>query len=160
MKKAANFTLIRQSILTNLNELTPAQLNVIPAGFNNNIIWNLGHLSATVQRIFYSRSGGAGPLPLEFVDRYKNGTKPEGIVGEEEIAYIKEWLLKGIEQFEADFPILKAGTYESWTSSYGVAVNTLNEALIIMHYHEGTHAGIMMAMKKIVTQPKKAQPKK
>lgn len=42
---------IRTSVLNLIESLTLKQINEIPAGFNNNIIWNLGHLVATDQRI-------------------------------------------------------------------------------------------------------------
>jgi len=36
-------------LLDLIKDLTTEQLNEIPKGFNNNIIWNLGHLIASQQ---------------------------------------------------------------------------------------------------------------
>ncbi len=37
----------RKHLLSFINDLSTEELNEIPQGFNNNIIWNLAHLTAT-----------------------------------------------------------------------------------------------------------------
>ena len=41
----------RSFLLDYIKELNIEQLNKIPAGFNNNIAWNLGHLVAAQQGV-------------------------------------------------------------------------------------------------------------
>jgi uncharacterized damage-inducible protein DinB len=41
----------RQRILDEISHLSVEQLNKVPTGFNNNIIWNLGHMIAAQQGI-------------------------------------------------------------------------------------------------------------
>ncbi|WP_205896842.1 DinB family protein, partial [Pseudomonas viridiflava] len=50
-KKHQNF------ILDLVKDLSIEQLNKIPDGFNNNIIWNIAHLTAAQQNLCYTRSG-------------------------------------------------------------------------------------------------------
>jgi hypothetical protein len=40
-----------------LDVLTTGQLNAIPTGYTNNIVWNLGHLISVGQIMCYVRSG-------------------------------------------------------------------------------------------------------
>jgi hypothetical protein len=47
----------RTSLLNMISGLSLEQINKVPEGFNNNIIWNLGHLVSAQQGICYSRSG-------------------------------------------------------------------------------------------------------
>ena len=47
----------RAYLLESLKDLSTEQFNQIPGGFNNNIIWNLGHMIATQQGICYIRAG-------------------------------------------------------------------------------------------------------
>lgn len=54
----------RVKLLEMLSDLSTDQLNKIPAGFNNNIIWNLAHLVAAQQGICYLRAGL--PMVLTF----------------------------------------------------------------------------------------------
>jgi hypothetical protein len=46
----------RAFVLELVKDLTTEQLNKIPAGFNNNIIWNIAHLTAAQQNLCYVRS--------------------------------------------------------------------------------------------------------
>lgn len=52
-------------------DLTIEQLNKIPEGFNNNIVWNFGHIIVTQQMLCY----GYSDLPLnvsnEMVEKSK-----------------------------------------------------------------------------------------
>jgi hypothetical protein len=47
----------RQFLLDQIAGLTTEELNQIPRGLNNNIIWNLAHLISGQQGIFYARAG-------------------------------------------------------------------------------------------------------
>ena len=47
----------RSFIIDLVENLSAEQLNHIPPGFNNNIIWNIAHLTATQQNMCYVRSG-------------------------------------------------------------------------------------------------------
>jgi hypothetical protein len=47
----------RLKILNILESFSLEQLNMIPAGYNNNIIWNLGHMVAAQQGVCYKRAG-------------------------------------------------------------------------------------------------------
>jgi len=60
-------------------------LNKIPEGFNNNIIWNFGHLVVTTQLLAYKLSGLPMHVSDAMVDKYKKDTKPEGPVSQAEV---------------------------------------------------------------------------
>ena len=52
-------------MLGSISSLSPRQLNEIPPGFNNNIIWNLAYLIACQQGVCYF----CGGLPLRIKRR-------------------------------------------------------------------------------------------
>lgn len=52
------------------------QLNRIPVGFNNNIIWNIGHIIVTQQKLIYRGSPLQGYISDELFKKYQSRTKP------------------------------------------------------------------------------------
>ena len=92
----------RKLLLTLIDGLTAAQLNSIPKGFNNNIIWNVGHLVVSLQGIFYVRAGLTPTLDNQYIQKYRTETKPESAASEEEIQFLKEQLFSSLDQLEAE----------------------------------------------------------
>jgi len=92
MKAIDTLRKLRLTTLKGIEGLSAEQLNKIPEGYNNNIIWNLAHLIAGQQSICYTRAGLPTPVEESFVNAYKPGTKPEKVVTESGIEYIKALL--------------------------------------------------------------------
>ena len=81
------------SFIKLMDGLTEEQLNKIPYGFNNNIIWNFAHCTAAYQVLCYTRNELAITIDETFFKKYANGTIPETHVSKalyEE--YKKIWL--------------------------------------------------------------------
>lgn len=146
--QATNFT--RTRLLHLLENLTPEQLCFIPKGFKNNIIWNLGHILITEQMLSYSLSGLDIPVDKKFVKIYGKGSSPKTAITKEEINEIKAQLIPAIKQTEKD---LKNGifkTYNSYTTSVGITLASVEEALQFNLFHEGIHFGIILSIKKLL----------
>jgi hypothetical protein len=140
----------RKFILNQVEGLTTEQLNHIPTGFNNNLIWNLAHLISGQQGICYTRAG----LPIAVDDKYftpfRPDTKPERFIDAEEIAHIKDLFLSSIDQLETDIRNNLFTNYPAWLSRYGTNINSFNEAMEFLPFHEGLHCGYIMALKRVV----------
>src|SRR3546814_690733 len=150
MKDISFLINIRTATLREIQDLSPDQLNEIPSGFNNHIIWNAAHLVASEQRMLYSRSGQTPLVSSEFFDKYQKGTRPDGYVNEEEIEKIKKLLIYSIEKFEKDYKNNLFTSYDSWTTSYGNSISDLDDAITFLPFHEGLHLGCIKALKKLV----------
>ena len=140
----------RQFFLNMIEGLSAEQLNKIPAGYNNNIIWHAAHVTAALQGVCYRRSGVALRTSEDFFEAYKPGSKPEHVVSAEEIAQIKELLLSAIDMLEEDYNNGLFREYTTFQTRYGVDIANINEAIGFIAYHEGMHAGYVMAMKHLV----------
>ena len=140
----------RNFLLASIQDLTTDQLNVIPAGFNNNIVWHLGHLVASQQGVCYVRAGMKTRVPDEFFNSYKPGSKPEGKIGEEEIKHIKELLFSSLDVLQQDYEKGVWMDYPAWSTRYGLELKSIDEALDFLHFHEGLHSGYILSIKKIV----------
>lgn len=135
-------------LLESVKDLTPAQLNEIPVGFNNNIIWNLGHLIASQQGLCYTRAGIQTCVSDEIITKYRAQTKPEVIVTGEEIATIKNLCVSALDQLEEDYNKNIFTNYTPFTTRYDIAITHIDEAIDFLLFHEGLHMGYIMAMKK------------
>jgi hypothetical protein len=142
----------RRFLLESLTNLTAEQFNHIPEGFNNNIIWNLGHMIAAQQGICYIRAGLAPHMSEDFINAYKSGTKPGDFIEEEGIVHIKELLFTTLDQLETDYKDQIFGGYTAWTTRYGVELASIDEAINFLQFHEGLHAGCSTVLKRLVVR--------
>lgn len=139
----------RKNILTLLGEHSLEQVNTIPPGFNNNIIWNAGHLLLGQQLLLYYFSD----LPMldfvqEFTPRYGSGTIPDGKAAQSELDLIIDTLGSSAEKVIDDYNSGVFKTYKGYTSEYfGISMQNIEEAIYFNTYHEGFHFGFMSALK-------------
>ncbi|MFC5269284.1 DinB family protein [Adhaeribacter terreus] len=141
----------RTALLALLEGLTVEELNEIPAGFNNNIIWNVAHLTAAQQGVCYFRAGLKMPVIDEaYFKAYKPESKPERNVSAEEVEAIKALLFSTLDQLEADYQQNLFTNYTPWTTRYGVDIKNIDEAISFIPFHEGLHLGYITALKRVI----------
>jgi hypothetical protein len=140
----------RTFLLEGLNDLSTQQLNKIPEGFNNNIIWNLGHLIAAQQGICYIRAGVAPKVGEDFISRFKSGTKPGDPLTAAEIENLKSLFFSTIDWLEADYNNNVFAGYTPWSTRYGVELTSISDAIDFLPFHEGLHLGAIAGLKKFV----------
>lgn len=140
----------RTALLETISELNHEQLNKIPTGFNNNIIWNLAHLIAAQQGICYLKAGLPLVVDKEFFLAYKPDSKPEKFVETEDIEKIRALLFSTLDQLELDVQQNLFTYYRNWITRYGVEINNIEGAISFLPFHEGLHLGYIMALKRVV----------
>lgn len=133
-----------------IKDLNIEQLNKIPTGFNNNIIWNLGHLVYAQQGICYKRAGVEPIVSEDFFTLYSPGTKPERFIDESELETIKELLTSTLDRLIIDYEKDLFANYTPWTTRYGVDLNNIDDVLNFLPFHDGLHIGYIMAQKRVV----------
>jgi len=140
----------RKMLSSYFENYTLEQLNKIPEGFNNNLIWNLGHVVVTQQLLVYKLSGLPMAVSDEMVEKYRKGTKPEHDVTQEEANLIKSLLFETIDQLEADYNNGIFINYQEYPTSTGYILKSAKGAIEFNNFHEGLHIGIMMSIRKFV----------
>lgn len=144
------WTTSRNLYLKFLENYTLEQLNTIPEGFNNNLIWNIGHIIVAQQRLIYSASGLPMYIPDELLDVYKPGTKPTAITSQKEVDELKILLISLVEKAKVDFAEGKFVSYKEYTTATGFHLASIEDAIEFNNFHEGLHLGYMMSMRKFV----------
>ncbi|MES3016824.1 MAG: DinB family protein [Bacteroidota bacterium] len=141
----------RTAILNLIGDMSTDELNKVPAGFNNNIIWNIAHLIAAQDNIFYVKSGHPlKNIDQQYFDAYKPGSKPEGPVSSEEIERIKQLLFSSLDQLGVDLETNLFANYPAWATRYGVDMESADDGLNLLPFHDGLHFGYMMALKRVL----------
>lgn len=129
---------------------TLEQLNKIPQGFSNNLIWNIGHIVVSQQMLVYMGAGQEPMVSRELIARYMRGTKPERDVAQEEADEIKNLLFVTIEKSEEDYNNGLFTSYNTRKTELGFELTSVEDAIGFNNYHEATHLGIMMSLRKFV----------
>jgi len=137
----------RQNILKILNQFTLEEMNEIPKGYNNNLIWNAGHVVVTQQLLCYRLAGVAVNVSEEMIAKYKKGSKPEGAVDEAEKDLIISLLASTVDGIEADLKSKDFSGYKPYPTSYGVTLSSVENAIEFNLAHEAMHLGTMIALK-------------
>lgn len=140
----------RNTIAIFLENHTLEQLNTIPEGFSNNLIWNIGHIIVVQQMLVYNLSGLPMMVSEEMVSKYKRGTKPEHIVTQEEVDEFKNLLWSTLEQTKKDFANNIFKNFTEFTTMSGYTMKSATEAMEFNNYHEAIHTGIMMQIRKFI----------
>jgi hypothetical protein len=144
---------VRQFLIEQVANLTDEQLNKIPKGYNNNIIWNLINLISIQQGLCYFRATQKAKAPDKFITPFSNNTKPDRIIEHQEIAEVKSLLITTIDELQKDYD---KKIFQNYTVSpnifkvYGIEIKDIDDALEFLLYHEGYHTGYILCLKKLV----------
>lgn len=126
------------------------RLNAKPEGFNNNLIWNLGHAAVTQQLLVYGRAGLEFRIDSKWIEEFRKGTAPGRIYSESEIEEIKGFVGQTSLWLKEDFEQGKFEKYDKYETSYGVELNSVSDAIAFNNTHEAMHLGYIMSIRKLV----------
>jgi DinB superfamily len=131
--------------------LSIEQMNLVPEGFNNNILWNFGHIVVVQQGLCYGLAGLPQNVDKSLVIKYKKDSVPNMFISAEEFETLKSLSVSLIDTFEADiakgiFPT----NYQPFMTLLGVEIDSLDKAIAFNAYHEGLHYGYAMSLKRAV----------
>jgi hypothetical protein len=141
---------IRLNVVKILSDLPKERLLKIPQGFNNHLLWHAGHILVSQQSLCYALSGLPLPISSHLLPLFRKGSSPREWEGEVDIAEVRALLDSTIGQLEKDYAAGVFKAYKPYTTSFGVALNNVEDAILFDHVHEGTHFGLMLSMMKLV----------
>lgn len=141
---------IRSNAWDSVKGYSEEEMGLIPEGFNNNIAWNLGHMVASQQLLCY-RNGGAEPLlPDSFLALYRKGTSPRDWIKAADLKEIKHYFEITSEAFGKDYERKIFTGLSPYTTSAGVTLTSIDEAVLYNYGHENLHYGVILSLRKLV----------
>lgn len=151
MDKQFDTILKNRIIFQRILENTPReQLFEIPQGFRNNIWWNIAHTMVTQQLLVYKLSGKEFTIETELVDKYRKGTAPTEEPSLQEIEKVNNYLIDTVEQMKVDYQSGKFQNFDSYMTTPKVGLDSVEDAITFMVFHEGIHLGAILALQKAV----------
>jgi hypothetical protein len=142
--------LTRQRIVDVIDNKSPEQLNKIPQGFKNNLIWNAAHCLVTQNLLTYGLSNLPFDIDNGLIDDFRKGTAPNENVDSELIQKIKIDLIESPKRLLNQLESGVFTEFKNYQTSYGAELTNIEQAIAFNNTHEGLHLGIMMAMSKLV----------
>ena len=149
MDWAFDISLKNRTILKSfMEQYSLEELNRVPEGFSNNIIWNIAHTIVSQQLLVYGLSLVPPTISEAMIERFRKGTKPNKDLSQAEVDEMKELLFTTIEKTKKDYHNGVFKTFQKYTTSTNSTLTSVNEAIMFNSYHEGIHLGYVLALKK------------
>jgi hypothetical protein len=137
-----------------INLMTPLsieQLNHIPTGYNNNILWNFGHILVVQQALCYGLAGLPQNVDKALSEKYRKGTKPESSISTEEFELLKNLSVSLLDTFDTD--LKKKSIFKNikpYMTSLGFEIDSIENATKFNTFHEGLHFGYTLSLRRAV----------
>lgn len=141
---------IRETYITELDNLTLEQMNKIPDTHKNNIIWNAGHTLVVQQLLCYRLSELDCYVTDELIGRYRKGSAPQASVDQTEVDFIKKMLIESVDLMSKDLASNRFQKYKTYTVGFGIQLESVEDAIAFNNIHEGLHYGYLLALKKLI----------
>ncbi|MCZ8520781.1 MULTISPECIES: DinB family protein [Paenibacillus] len=140
---------VRDQTIKQVNEMSEEETRTLPRRFNNNILWNLGHILLVHEKFSFALTNEKMELPKHFAEVFAPGTKPENwgtqVPSLEEILLL---LSKQIERIEQTLGHrLEEELEKPFVTSAGLELSEVKECLSFCLYHEGMHFATIKAIK-------------
>ena len=140
----------RNSMLKIMETKSHEELVKIPKNFRNSIFWNIAHLLVTQQLLCYKLSGLDLKIDETMISKYGKGSIATVDVKESDIQYVKDHLLKAMEETRNDFNKGLFKDFKTYMTSTGIELKSIEDAISFNTFHDGIHVGIVLSLMKIV----------
>ncbi len=142
-------TLTAREKIAGFARANAAKADVIPAGWNNNIRWHIGHLVVTPRRLTSLMLGEPLSLPEAYNGWFAKGTSPrdwgtapvpplEQLIGE-----MRTEMEKVFAEMQPRFAMSFPKAYET---SVGIMLHSPGDALMMNYMHDGIHLAMLLAL--------------
>jgi len=142
----------RKAIIELVETLSIEEMNQIPTGMGNNIIWNMAHLIAVQQERCYIQSRLEGLVPYSFITAYCYGTRPEVQVDAEFCSFVKEEMTRHVQMTSQDYADGKFRDFLPFSSRVypGLTIENIEDTFQFVLLHEGLHQGYIRQIMKMI----------
>ncbi|MEM6795828.1 MAG: DinB family protein [Acidobacteriota bacterium] len=153
MKTIDSLVSMRRALEKMTRSMSEEERLTVPEGFNNHVLWHLGHLVVTQQMLCYQLGGLKAGVEPAWVPLFKNGSAPRDWPSDAEIPSY-ETLLESLHELAAktrtDYDAGFFADFVGFDTGVGPKVESIENALVFNNFHEGLHFGYVMAMRRVL----------
>jgi hypothetical protein len=142
---------IRKNLISYLLAYDVKQLSYIPMGFKNNIFWNCAHALVTQQLMTYYLSDNAMLVDNDWVMRFKKGTFGDANITEDDVNLLVKLLQTTQVRLKKDYFAEDLSFFRPYETSFGIKLETIEDAIRFNNIHESLHLGYVMALSKSIS---------
>ncbi len=142
-----NFELSRSFFLNHLEALDGETAAIQPEGFNNNILWHVGHVLTTAEYFMFGFPEKSSNLPQYYLELFNRGTSPADWKGEvPTLSELKQQLGDQLVRIKEIPEERLQEKLEKTFFNFQVFGELVNFAV----FHETYHLGQMHAIKRVI----------
>ena len=138
------------NVLGIVKGLSNEQLNEIPSGYSNNLIWHLAHLLVTQKLLIYGLSNNDLNLEASFIERFRKGSKPNRVISHKSCEEIVQSFNQMYDKLNVDLESKIFIEYKNYPTSYKFEITSLNDAISFNNLHFGLHVSSMLKIKTLI----------
>ncbi|PKR78388.1 DinB family protein [Halalkalibacillus sediminis] len=145
----AQLRFIRMRTIAALDATSEENADKQPAGFTNNIRWNLGHIFVAQENLLYAFIGEKPPMPEHFLKWFNRGTSPQDWDGDlPSLEELRQLLKEQPDRMEATFTgQLNEKGPQPFALTEDFVLETIEDAFHFVIWHEGIHQGTITGLK-------------
>lgn len=146
-----NIELTKSYFIKNVDGIQEDLANIQPEGFNNNILWHIGHVLTTTESLVFGFPKKSSHLPANYMELFARGTKPADWQGDVPSVSVLSSQLKEqvtrLKEIPADKLTVKL-------KEPFLGQETVGELVNFALFHENLHLGHIQAMKRVIEASK------
>lgn len=147
-KHFEDLQVIRNHFLGFLHQYSLDQLIRVPEGFRNHIFWNCAHALVTQQLMTYYLSDNQMLVDNDWVMRFKKGTFGDENITDADAKKLIKLLQSTQISLRKDYNSEKLAYFRPYETSFGIKLETIQDAIRFNNLHESLHLGYIMALSK------------
>ncbi|MFA9455144.1 DinB family protein [Halalkalibacter sp. AB-rgal2] len=135
---------VRKATIDYVKGVNESRMEVVPAGVNNNIKWNLGHIYVVTEKFALQLTGEKVTVPDKFPELFNPCTSPKDwssidIPMKEELIILLNEQIVNVESLLSER--IGEPIKQIYNTSTGLQISNVAECLSFCLYHEGMHFG-------------------
>ena len=140
------FETTRWHLRREIDPLEDSDFFTIPAGRDDNILWNVGHLLCSLARLTYVFSGFPLPIPETYLPMFGKGTNAREWTARPDLAEVLGHFHGLPDKLRGDFEAGRFRSYKPITIGPH-SIENVEEAVAFHCFHEGLHIGKIIDLK-------------